>query len=334
MSSSGYLLVGRALPVPRLVAEEGVVLRVDAERRRRTARTSQSAARVHSVDLVVGDAGGGDERARASRDGADRSHVDDVGRESQREPRHHVGVDVVVDHRRVLVGAGDAVDVEARRVGAVVEAEVGEQPRHLDEHLGTLAAEELGVAGGRDVAVDGVGDVGVDVVLGGARRVVRRRLLAVDRAPRVQRPALRHLRSPGGVRRAACGGGSWSRSRAAAGLLYGEQRDHVDLGVPEVVAVVAADAVTALAAMPRPPTWADACAIWNRFQRIACWAASSPSTAMSVRCPEPVEPAPAARRAPAPSRPRTAPSSVPRQRAASSSIETSVGARGSGRRLW
>ena len=34
------------------------------------------------------------------------------GRLFEVEPRHHVGEEVVVDHRRVLVRAGDAVDVE------------------------------------------------------------------------------------------------------------------------------------------------------------------------------------------------------------------------------
>ena len=161
------------------------------------------------------------------------------GREAQREPRHHVGVDVVVDDGRVLVGPGDAVDVEAGRVGVVVEAEVGEQSRDLDQHLGALVAEELDVAGGRDVAVDGVRDVGVDVVLGGAGRVVRRRLLAVDRAPGEQRAALRHLRRPlASLRQRAVS--EPQQVAGGVGVVVGEHRDHVHLGVPEVVPVVAA----------------------------------------------------------------------------------------------
>ena len=78
----------------------------------------------------------------------------------------------------------------------VVEPEVGEQPGQLDEDLGALAVEELGVARGGHVAVDRVGDIGVDVVLRGARRVVRRGLFAVDRPPREQRSALAHLDRP------------------------------------------------------------------------------------------------------------------------------------------
>ncbi len=64
MSSSGYFSSGVPVPVPWLVAEERVVLRVDAER-----LVVQHAHRIGGAppcfDLVVGEAGGGDERRDA-----------------------------------------------------------------------------------------------------------------------------------------------------------------------------------------------------------------------------------------------------------------------------
>ena len=130
------------------------------------------------------------------------------------EPGHQVREGVVVDHRRVLVGAGDAVDVEAAVVA--VEAEVLPHPRRLDEDLGADLDEEVDVAAHVDVAADGVGDVGVEVVLGGAGLVVGRRLVAVDRAPREQRSAQVQL----AARSRALGSMLWrnrSRFRAMRG---------------------------------------------------------------------------------------------------------------------
>ena len=54
------------------------------------------------------------------------------------EPRHHIRVEVVVDDGRVLVGAGDPVDVERAAAVLGVEPEVGPQPCGLDEDLGAL----------------------------------------------------------------------------------------------------------------------------------------------------------------------------------------------------
>ena len=61
-----------------------------------------------------------------------------AGRVAEIEPRHHVRVEVVVHHRRVLVGARHTVDVEGLRSVARVEAEVDPQPGGLDQDLGTL----------------------------------------------------------------------------------------------------------------------------------------------------------------------------------------------------
>ena len=183
----------RGVEIPRLQVEEVGVLGVDAEL------------------LVVGQVhrlGGAHPRRRlvlAKIDppgeggvGVWRRVVEQLqhaGGVAQVEAGHHVRVEVVVDHGGVLVRTGDAVDVE--RVAAIavavagdgrVEPEVIPHPRRFDEHLGAIGGEERDVAAGVDVALEGEGDRRVDVVLGGAGGVVGRRLLAVDRPPRVQRP--------------------------------------------------------------------------------------------------------------------------------------------------
>ena len=110
---------------------------------------------------------------------------------------HDVGEEVVVDHRRVLVGPGDPVQVEAAPFAATEpEAEVGPHPGRLDEHVDALAHHEVVIARGLYVLAESEGDVGVDVVLRRACGVVRRSLLAVDGAPRVERPGVGQLGGP------------------------------------------------------------------------------------------------------------------------------------------
>ncbi len=77
------------------------------------------------------------------------------------------------------------------------------------------------------------------MVLRGAGGVVRRRLLAVDGAPGVQRSDLAHLAgaSAGGVEQLPA---EAHRLAGRFGHRVREERHHVDLGVPEVVAVIAA----------------------------------------------------------------------------------------------
>ncbi len=119
-----------------------------------------------------------------------------AGGVAQVEARHDVRVRVVVDDRRVLVGPGDPMDVERRRAVDAVEAEVDPEPRRLHEQLGALVGEEVDVAGGLQVPAQREHDGRVDVVLRGARGVVGRCFLAVDRPPREQRPDLAHLGRP------------------------------------------------------------------------------------------------------------------------------------------
>ena len=162
--------------------------------------------------------------------------LDRLGRLAQVPLRHEVRVDVVVHHRGVLVRAGHPVDAEA--VLGVEVAERGPQPGGLDQQFRAEVAVEVLVEGGVVVADDGIGDVGVDVEGRRPRRPVARGLLAADRPPRERRaPAAEH---PGPV------AGHVQRrvppaQRVADGVRrgVGEHRQHVGLGVPEGVPVVA-----------------------------------------------------------------------------------------------
>jgi hypothetical protein len=136
------LLPRCVLEVPHLAIEEGVVLRMDP---------------AHSV---VGDV----HRSRralpclhllASEPDLFRQHLvvaGPLGLEpanlrggvAEVQPRHQVRVRIVVDDGRVLVRAGDAVDVEVAL--RVVEAEVLPEARGLDEDLAAHLGEEAGVA--------------------------------------------------------------------------------------------------------------------------------------------------------------------------------------------
>jgi len=118
------------------------------------------------------------------------------------------------------------------------EAQVHPQPRGLDQDGQRLAGQEPRVAAHVGVLGHRERHVSVDVVLGGARGVVRGRLLAVDRAPREQRPLLGQFPGP------APGRGQHpdpEPQRVAGDLGVGvrQERHQVDLGVPEVVALIA-----------------------------------------------------------------------------------------------
>ena len=106
------LLRRGVLQVPDLPVQEVRVLRVDAgdvvvrdrHRRSRTSAHSSTSRRIELESLRPSGrtpAGVSRSRRRSS-----------SGRLGQVEPRHHVGEQVVVDDRGVLVRPGDAVDVE------------------------------------------------------------------------------------------------------------------------------------------------------------------------------------------------------------------------------
>ena len=180
---------GRRLrEVPTFLLQELRVLRVDAQ--------GLVKGDVHCFrgerpldDLGLAESEAGDhEVVGGDVDLAQSAHTGD--RVPQVRAGHDVRVEVVVDDSRVLVGPGDAVDVEDVVAVAAPEAEVGPHARRLHQDVDGLAGEEVLIAGGRHVLGQRIGDVSVDVILRGAGGVVRGRLQAVDRAPREQRAQL------------------------------------------------------------------------------------------------------------------------------------------------
>ena len=235
------LLRRRAVEVPDLAVEEVVVLQVDPELPRRRGRTSRSAARRHVADLVVGRARCAcDQRACSARVALGASRSTASRGVPQVLPRHQVGVGVVVDDGGVLVGPGHAVDAELAVLALgeepqVVPTAARSRPasRRRSSSRNSTSPRDL------DVLPQRVGDVGVDVVLRGAGRVVGGGLLAVDRPPREQSAPLADSRARRARVRRACRSGSISRSARDLRVGVDEERQDVDLRVPEVVALVA-----------------------------------------------------------------------------------------------
>ena len=239
----------RAFEVPRRAVQERVVLGVDPE-----ALVQRDAHQVCGTPPLAHLVFAQPDRPRECRPSLGRRHGQVIGqpdRVAKVCPGHEVRVAVVVDQRRVLVGACDLVDAEGAIAGRDVVPQVRPQAGGLEHDLGATLEQERPVAGRRDVLPDRVGDVGVDVVLGRAGGEVRRRLLPSDGAPRIQRAALAHLcrtlaspvQDPASVAEQGAGN---------RGLRVGEERQGEDLGVPEVVTVVAL-ARQALRGQARPP---------------------------------------------------------------------------------
>ena len=227
---------GRRLERPRGPVEERVVLRVDAE-----GGVAGDPHRVGGASPDL-DLGGHQADPRGELAVRLRGLGGELAAQARREPevrlRHQVRVAVVVDERGVLVRPGDLVDAERAVAGRDVVAEVRPQPRGLEHDLGATVGEQGPVARRGHVLGDRIRDVRVDVVLRGAGREVGGRLLAADRAPRVQGPGLAHLgrAGPSLVEDPAPVAQQRPGDRR---LRVGEERQGEDLGVPEVVALVA-----------------------------------------------------------------------------------------------
>ena len=151
--------------------------------------------------------------------------------------RHHVGVEVVIHHRGVLIRTGDRVDLEAilRRVK---EADGYPEPGRTQQDLHALAHEEFLVLGGIEVLHQREGHVRVDVILRRAGGVVRGGLVPVNRAPREEHAVV------GKFQRALVRGGQHlvAEAQSIAGIIrvrIAEERHHVDFRVPEVMPAVA-----------------------------------------------------------------------------------------------
>ena len=150
--------------------------------------------------------------------------------------RHQVRVQVVVDDGVVLVRPGHPVDPELAVVAAE-EAEVDPQARGLDQDLRADLLEEFPVTGDVHILAKRVHDVRVDVVLRRPRRVIRGGLVAVDGAPGEERAALVDL--PRACARLGQEGMPLTKQVLRDPRLgVREERQHVDLGVPEIVPLV------------------------------------------------------------------------------------------------
>jgi hypothetical protein len=189
-----------------------------------------------------------------------------------------VGEQVVLDDGAVLVRPGDPDDVPGAVDVAVPQRHP--QPGRLDQQLQPDLDLERLVTGDRPVAGHRGGDVGVDVERGRAGRPVAGALLAMDGAPGERGAAQPQGGGPllgqvqGGVPPAQGVGGGLR-------LGVGQHRQHVGLGVPEGVPVVAGAGQPLggqAAALPRAPVWRT----WNSANRTACWTSGSPSTRTSA----------------------------------------------------
>src|SRR5690625_4074512 len=101
---------------------------------------------------------------------------DRIGGAAQVEPRHHIGIEVVVDHGGVLIGPGDTVNVKTPVGFLAGETQVNPHAGGLDENVDPLAFQEPAITGCLQVLGQGVGDIGVDMVLRRPGRVIGRRL--------------------------------------------------------------------------------------------------------------------------------------------------------------
>src|SRR5699024_5675536 len=90
---------------------------------------------------------------------------DRVGGAPQVEPRHHIGIVVVVAHGGVRIGPGDGVNVETPVAYRAGEPQCNPHARALDENADPRAFQEPANTGCLQVLGQGVGDLGVDMVL-------------------------------------------------------------------------------------------------------------------------------------------------------------------------
>ncbi len=159
-----------------------------------------------------------------------------VGGDPQIVRGHEIGEDVVAHDRRVLVGAGDTVEVPD--TVTVVMAQGHPEPGCFDQQFQPAVGFEVLVPGDDAVALEGHRDVGVDVPGCRAGRPVGRALLSADGPPR-ERGAVQS--QFGGPLLGQIQGRGPPPQRVGHGVRrgIGEHRQHVSLGVPEGMAVIA-----------------------------------------------------------------------------------------------
>ena len=227
-------LTVRIVQIPDLAVEEEIILRIDPqlliEGDVHLLGCQLPAIQLGIVELVLGS----QVRVVIRPLGAHR--LQHLRSHAQVILRHHVGVEVVIHHRGVLIRAGDRVDLKAILRG-VKEADGYPEPGRTQQDLHTLPHEEFLIPGGVEVLHQREGHVRVDVILRRARGVVRGGLVPVNRAPREEHAVVGKLQGTlvrGGQHLVA-------ETQGIAGVIrvrVAEERHHVDLRVPEIVPAV------------------------------------------------------------------------------------------------
>ena len=95
-----------------------------------------------------------------------------------------VGIEIIVDKGRVFVGAGHAVDAKGARTRRIKATDIDPDPRCFEKHF-CRCSEKRRIARCIRVELERAGDVGVDVILRGARRIMRGTLAPGDGTPRI-----------------------------------------------------------------------------------------------------------------------------------------------------
>ncbi len=218
------IFVGRGrLERPGFEREIGIVLGIDlarfVERQEHHVRRAQ-----HPVGLRRGEQPERDALARG---------------ESQVPRRHQIGVEVVVDDRGIFVGSGHAVEDERAALGRIMEADRQPDPRGLDQHCAAARLEDRSVAGRREIGLERVGDIGVDVILRRAGGEIGRAFVPADRPPRIERARGLSHRARIVTRGVEPRDAPDEHCPRDLGMGVGEDRQHVEIGIPEDVALIA-----------------------------------------------------------------------------------------------
>ena len=145
---------------------------------------------------------------------------------------HHVGKEVIVHHRGVLVGTRHPMNMEL--TVHPKESQILPQARCLHQNVDGLPEEEIRIATGTRVLHCGIRDISINVVLSRARRIVGTGLFPIDSAPRIQGTALIQLGRPvPRLRQHLIAEPQCIPCHLRHGV--GKEGHHINFGVPEVM---------------------------------------------------------------------------------------------------